>query len=292
MNKLPRMSPRTAAFCSQLANATPLMVLTGAGISTGCGIPTYRDERGVWLRSKPITHQEFVTDSRQRQRYWGRSTLGWATVSGAHPSQAHRALAALEAVGHITQVVTQNVDRLHQRAGTRNVIDLHGRLDRVHCLDCEQSLQRSTLQPRLLSLNPWLSRPVSELRPDGDADLAESDVAQVVIPDCTTCGGTLMPDVVFFGGSIPKERIAKAERALQRSNALLVVGSSLQVYSGYRFCRWAKSQDKPIFIVNPGITRADEMAHALLSDGADTALTALHHYLTLAPRRRSGTEIS
>ena len=231
------MNESIAATVAAVAASAPLLALTGAGISTASGIPTYRDERGEWLRSAPITHQEFVREPRQRQRYWGRSTLGWPAVRDARPTAGHRSLAALQRRGLVSQVVTQNVDRLHQRAGSDDAIDLHGRLDRVLCLQCDVALSRDALQEELLACNPWLARPVSSARPDGDADLAEHEVDAVKVPDCAACGGTLMPDVVFFGGSIPRTRIDACRAALNGAGALLVIGSSLQVYSGYRFVR-------------------------------------------------------
>lgn len=266
--------PRERFFSALLA-ARPLLVLTGAGVSAGSGIPTYRDRQGVWRRSDPITHQEFTGDPRQRRRYWGRSTLGWPAVSGAYPSRAHRALRELERAGVVSHIVTQNVDRLHQRAGSEKAVDLHGRLDRVRCLSCGTMSSRAALQARLLEVNPWLQRPVSALRPDGDADLRDEEIDRVTVPACDACDGMLMPDVVFFGGSIPRDRIRFCEEALRDSGGLLVLGSSLQVYSGYRFCRWAKRNQQPLFIINPGTTRADELADSRLSDEADPALEAL-----------------
>lgn len=261
-----------ALLADFLHQHAPVLVLTGAGISSGCGIPTYRDEQGQWLRSAPITHQEFLDNARQRQRYWGRSAIGWPAVRDARPSAAHHALTTLELEGQVAQVVTQNVDRLHQRAGTRSVTDLHGRLDRVKCLDCTAYLSRDTMQTWLLQHNPWLDRAAGDARPDGDASLAEHEVDGVVVPECPSCSGTLMPDVVFFGGSIPRDRVADCERALGEARGLLVVGSSLKVYSGYRFCRWAAAQNKAIALLNPGSTRADPLADVKLSARADDLL--------------------
>ncbi|MFT4769163.1 MAG: NAD-dependent SIR2 family protein deacetylase [Glaciecola sp.] len=257
-----------------IVDASPALVLSGAGISVATGIPTYRDETGNWLRSDPITHQEFVRDPQQRQRYWGRSLLGWPAVRDARPSAAHLILAHMERLGAITHVVTQNVDRLHQRAGSAKVTDLHGRLDRVICLDCKQSLSRDQLQGELERLNPGITRGTVSARPDGDADMPDSIVDSVTVPVCKQCGGTLMPDVVFFGGSIPGERVHEGQLALERARSLLVIGSSLQVYSGYRFCKWALQSDKPIFLINPGRTRADDIA-TKWRIGADRGLSAI-----------------
>lgn len=256
------------------ATAPPL-VLTGAGISAGCGIPTYRDNNGKWLRSDPITHGEFVAEARQRKRYWGRSALGWPAVASASPSLAHRCLAALEAQGRVTATVTQNVDRLHQRAGSVDVIDLHGRLDRVLCRDCGSEVSRDDMQTRLLAENPWLNRSTGDARPDGDASLAEEEVDDVAVPSCHHCQGTLMPDVVFFGGSIPPARVEDCRHRLRQAGSLVVIGSSLKVYSGYRFCRWAQELDKPILLVNPGVSRGDPLATHKLVLGADEALAAV-----------------
>ena len=258
-------------FFNEIVSLGPTLVLTGAGISVSSGIPTYRDETGTWLRSDPIKHQEFVANPRQRQRYWGRSLRGWPGVRNARPTPAHEDLVQLEQSNAVHSVVTQNVDRLHQRAGADRVIDLHGRIDRVRCLECDDLIHREALQGYLAKLNPTIATTELEIRPDGDADLADSLVESIVVPDCASCGGTLMPDVVFFGGSIPGSRVERCKQALADAASLLVIGSSLQVYSGYRFCRWAERMEKPIFIVNPGNTRADSMARKLLPASADQA---------------------
>ena len=257
-----------------LRDCSPFLVLSGAGISAGSGIPTYRDASGEWMRSKPITHQEFTGDEAFRRRYWGRSLLGWPAVRDARPSSAHRSLAILEDRGYVHTVVTQNVDRLHQRAGSSKVIDLHGRLDRVHCLNCGASLQREQMQLRLERMNPQIKQEHNIARPDGDADLADRMVETVSIPACDRCGGVLIPDVVFFGGSIPSAVTNAAKEALNESGALVVVGSSLQVYSGYRFCRWASQAGKSIILINPGPTRAEDLAQRWAVD-ADTGLAEL-----------------
>ncbi|MFK7830419.1 MAG: NAD-dependent protein deacetylase [Congregibacter sp.] len=264
-------------FTDELLSHLPALVLTGAGVSAGTGIPTYRDENGVWLRSKPITHQEFLQQPRQRQRYWGRSMIGWPAVRDATPSTAHRALASLELQNAITHTVTQNVDRLHQRAGSRNVTDLHGRLDRIICIACNALSGREPLQTRLRDENPHIRGELA-LQPDGDAELPEHLVDSVRVPGCEACGGELMPDVVFFGGSIPGSRIEKSRQAMRDARSLLVVGSSLKVYSGYRFCRWAAAEHKPVFLLNPGVTRADDMGMKWRID-ADFGLQELSRLL-------------
>lgn len=235
-------------------------VLTGAGVSAASGIPTYRDRTGRWLRVNPIQHQEFVESHSKRQRYWARSMVGWRGVGAALPNPNHHALAALERLGKIDTLITQNVDRLHQRAGSRNVIDLHGRLDRAACLQCGAFEDRDSLQKRLLTANPFVNEYSHIARPDGDADVPEDYILQTVTPECLSCGGTLMPDVVFFGGTVPKPRVEQCYEAIDRSAGLLVVGSSLQVFSGFRFCRHAQKRGIPIIIVNEGKTRADDIA--------------------------------
>lgn len=236
------------------------LVLTGAGISARSGIPTYRDASGKWLRNQPIQHQEFLQQPEKRRRYWGRSMVGWPGVRDARPNEVHLALTRLEQQGRVELLVTQNVDRLHQRAGAQQVVDLHGRLDRVICLDCGAGYYRDYVQQHLERLNPDHQGFHAQARPDGDADLSEEQVAGIRVFDCEACGGTLMPDVVFFGGSIPRVRVDHCEQALIAADGLLVIGSSLQVYSGFRFCRQAHQQGKPIVIVNEGTTRADELA--------------------------------
>ncbi|MEE4173761.1 MAG: NAD-dependent protein deacetylase [Xanthomonadales bacterium] len=261
----------------------PLVVLTGAGLSAASGIPTYRNDRGEWLRSDPIQHQGFVSRPEQRQRYWARSLAGWQPVQRATPNAAHRALADLEALGFVELLVTQNVDRLHQRAGSHRVVDLHGRLDRVVCRGCGANIDRSRFQRELLERNPGVAGTAAAPRPDGDADVPDAQVAGFDVPDCRTCGGMLMPDVVFFGGTVPRERVERVQSAIDRAGALLVVGSSLMVYSGFRFCRQVVEARKPLLIVNRGDTRADDLATLKLpADGAEV-LCALRNRLRAAP---------
>lgn len=242
-------------------NNPKIVVLTGAGISAASGIPTYRDEAGRWLHNEPIQHQEFIDELPRRKRYWARSMRGWPRVRDAAPNTAHHALATLEAAGHVSKVITQNVDRLHQRAGSQQVIDLHGRLDRVECLECGTFECRDRLQRQLEKLNPGnISQMTRAARPDGDADLPEDLVDGVRVPHCADCGGMLMPDVVFYGGTVPRSRVDDCMNAVENADALLTIGSSLQVFSGYRFCRHAAKTGKPIAIINPGVTRADDLS--------------------------------
>lgn len=238
-----------------------LLVLTGAGVSTASGIPDYRDAEGQWKRTPPLSHQEFLRSDSARRRYWARSLIGWPRVAAARPNAAHRALARLESAGCVHTLLTQNVDGLHQRAGSGRVIELHGSLDRILCLDCGETLTRIAVQRMLEAQNPaFLSLPAG-LAPDGDADLALADLDDFRVPECPRCGGLLKPDVVFFGASVPPARVEAALRALASADALLVVGSSLMVYSGYRFCLAAREMGKSIAAVNLGRTRADELLH-------------------------------
>jgi NAD-dependent SIR2 family protein deacetylase len=237
-----------------------VVVLSGAGISASSGIPTYRDSAGVWQHSKPVTHQEFLQDAARRQRYWARSMAGWPTIRDARPGAGHRALSELERAGNLSLLITQNVDRLHQRAGSQQVIDLHGRLDRVSCLDCGTFYDRETIQQLLFRDNDSPSYNGTSARPDGDADLPDDYVDSFTAPSCKNCCGLLMPDVVFFGGTVPKPRVASCMDAIEQCDALIAIGSSLQVYSGFRFCRQVIASGKPLAIINPGSTRADDLA--------------------------------
>lgn len=234
-------------------------ILTGAGCSTDSGIPDYRDADGDWKRARPVLFEAFMTDPLVRRRYWARSLAGWPRFRRARPNDAHRALARLQQQGRVEILVTQNVDGLHQAAGSSDVIDLHGRLDRVRCMACGSITSRDELQEELLRRNPnWASLDALQA-PDGDADLGELDFSAFDVPSCADCGGLLKPDVVFFGESVPAERVQACWRALERADAVLVVGSSLMVYSGYRFVEAAAAAGKPIAAVNLGRTRADAL---------------------------------
>ena len=263
-----------------------LFVLTGAGISAPSGLPTYRDEQGNWLYRTPIQHSEFLQQENTRKRYWARSILGWPAVRDARPNAAHQVLAQLEQQGRVELLVTQNVDRLHQRAGSRRVIDLHGRLDRVRCLDCGQLLERESLQRRLKAENPDFLRHGAGPRPDGDTDVPEPLVDDFRLPHCSQCSGTLKPDVVFFGGNVPRARLDSCITALRKADALLSIGSSLTVYSGFRFCRQAEKQGTPIAIINPGSTRGDPLASLKVNLTAEAALDSLPSQATASIRFR------
>jgi NAD-dependent SIR2 family protein deacetylase len=237
-----------------------LFVLTGAGCSTGSGIPDYRDLNGEWKRAtRPVMLQAFLADELARKRYWARSVVGWSRMRSAAPNDTHRALAALERDGGVEQLVTQNVDGLHHAAGSRAVIDLHGRIDSVRCMACGRRTPRADMQEELLQRNPSLADHQARPAPDGDAELDDVAFAAVDVPPCAWCGGLLKPDVVFFGEGVPKERVDRAMAALERSDAMLVVGSSLMVYSGYRFAVAMAQARKPVAAVNRGRTRADDL---------------------------------
>jgi NAD-dependent SIR2 family protein deacetylase len=241
-----------------------LLVLTGAGCSTESGIPDYRDRDGAWKRKQPMSYQEFIGSHEAQQRYWARAVIGWKRLRNVQPNRSHRVLARLERLGRVQSVITQNVDGLHQSAGSIQVLDLHGRIDAVECLRCRRSSHREPLQQRLEQLNPQWSERAALMAPDGDAVIDEADCGAFQIAGCEHCEGPLKPAVVFFGESIPSERVARAERSVQTADALLVVGSSLMVYSGYRLVRSAHDLGLPIMIINQGKTRADALVSSRL----------------------------
>jgi NAD-dependent SIR2 family protein deacetylase len=248
-------------------------VLTGAGCSTGSGIPDYRDDRGEWKRRPPVMIQAFRTQEAVYRRYWARAYAGWSRFSAAAPGAAHRAFAMWESAGTLAQLVTQNVDGLHQRAGSRLVIDLHGRLEDVICLGCGRHTSRAALQSRIAADNPeWAADAVAA--PDGDAEIPDAAIASFVAPRCEACDGLLKPDVVFFGENVPADRYARARDALDRADALLVAGSSLMVFSGFRFVRLAHEAGLPIAIVNRGHTRGDDLAELKVAHDVGVTLTA------------------
>ncbi|TNY27705.1 NAD-dependent protein deacetylase [Fulvimonas soli] len=251
--------PASGDLAAFLAGHRRLFVLTGAGCSTASGIPDYRDADGGWKRAQPVTYQAFMGEEATRRRYWARSLVGWRRFGRALPNDAHHALRRLEEQERLTLLVTQNVDGLHQRAGSRRVVDLHGRLDQVRCMACERRFPRQDFQQRLLALNPdWAALDAADA-PDGDADLDGHDFTGFAVPPCPHCGGVFKPDVVFFGENVPRERVQRAMQALDEADAMLVVGSSLMVFSGYRFAHAAARAGKPIAAVNLGRTRADPL---------------------------------
>ncbi len=252
-----------------------LFVLTGAGVSVASGIPGYRDLKGEWMRAQPIQWQAFRDSEHARRRYWARSMVGWPMVAAALPNAAHHALAQLGAAGRVERLVTQNVDGLHQRAGSADVVELHGGIADVVCLDCGVRHAREAIQMQLLSDNPGLADMTADASADGDAHLECDALDSFRVPTCPSCGGMLKPDVVFFGENVPRERVAAASHALQKADAMLVVGSSLMVFSGYRFCLWAASAGTPIAAVNIGLTRADALLSLKVQAPCADALAAL-----------------
>lgn len=293
MSNKPAAMQRLAAFCQ----AHPrLAVVTGAGCSTDSGIGDYRDALGNWKHSPPVQYADFMAagdaGAAARRRYWARSMLGWPQFERAGPNATHVELARLEALNRLTGLITQNVDRLHQRAGHRAVLDLHGRLDRASCQRCAKTVPREELQVWLTSANQALlpdlkaqlalekggADVVEQRAPDGDAPvtrIAES----FQIPDCADCGGILKPDVVFYGQSVPKPWVEQAYGWVEDADGLLVVGSSLMVFSSFRFCRAAVKAGIPIAIVNRGVTRADDLATLKLNVACAEALVGLSEQL-------------
>ncbi|MCG1055071.1 NAD-dependent protein deacetylase [Mycetohabitans sp. B5] len=252
-----------------------LFVLTGAGISTASGIPDYRDVNGERKGRTPILLQEFLRSPTARRRYWARSALGWKVLAQAEPSAAHHALARLEALGRVERLVTQNVDGLHRRAGQTGTIELHGNISRAICVSCGRVHAREAIQQRLEADNPVLQTLSANAAPDGDAHLESIDFDTIRVPVCDHCQGMLKPDVVFFGEGVPRERVNAAQAALAHADAVLVVGSSLMVYSGYRFCVQAARAGKPIAAINLGRTRADPLLALKIALPCDRALLSV-----------------
>lgn len=247
---------RLAAWLSGRSHVT---AITGAGVSTESGIPDYRDGDGNWKRSAPVQYRDFIGDEAVRRRYWARSFAGWPVFKAARPSAAHVALVRLGEAGRVGGIVTQNVDRLHQRAGSRNVIDLHGRLDVVRCLANGHRFDREAFQSRLRGANPDWDAASARIAPDGDADVEGVDFGAFEVPVCEVCGGMLKPDVVFYGESVPRETGMVALAATEAADGVLVVGSSLMVWSSFRLVRAAVARGIPVVAVNRGRTRADDL---------------------------------
>ncbi|WP_404419894.1 NAD-dependent protein deacetylase [Marinospirillum sp.] len=245
------------------------LILTGAGISTASGIPDYRDHQGHWKRRQPVEHEAFMAQPAVRQRYWARALAGFEAFRSAQPGIGHQALSLLEQQGRVHHLITQNVDRLHQKAGSRKVIDLHGRGDTVSCQSCGFRSMRYAYHQQLTELNGAFSDQQAQIAPDGDADLERNDFDLFRVLPCPRCSGIIKPDVVFFGDLVPQATRRAAEQALEEADALLVVGSSLMVYSGFRFCRLAKQAGKPLAAVNLGKTRADELLDLKITASVD-----------------------
>jgi NAD-dependent SIR2 family protein deacetylase len=264
----------------QLMHEKSLLVLTGAGISTSSGIPDYRDREGVRRGRQPMMFQEFLDSPNARRRYWARAMLGWPRVRVARPNAAHEALATLQTHRIITGVITQNVDTLHDQAGSHDVVELHGSLHWVLCLDCRQRTERDAVQKTLEAQNPYLAGVDATQAPDGDTLLEESFEARFQVPHCPHCGGERMkPDVVFFGENVAPTTAAKALSAVEQADGLLVVGSSLMAYSAFRLCRAIVDQGKPLIAINIGKTRADDLLDMKLEASCEQLLPRLTEQL-------------
>jgi len=270
--------PQTSALdrLRGLLAAGDVVVLSGAGLSTESGIPDYRGPSGALRRHAPMNYHAFVNDAAARHRYWARSYLGWPQIARARPNDGHRALAALQAAGVLSGVITQNVDGLHQAAGTRDVLELHGGLDRTLCLGCGDRAPRSELDERLRGANPGFGASIDEVNPDGDVELADAELVGFRMLDCRRCGGgPLKPDVVFFGENVPRERVQRSYDLVDAAATLLVLGSSLTVLSGFRFVRHAARNAVPVAIVNQGPTRGDQLATVRIDAPLGVVLPAL-----------------
>lgn len=259
-------------YARELLSGKNVLALTGAGISTDSGIPDYRGEGRV--ARHPMTFDSFMGSHDAQIRYWARSYVGWSRINEARPNLGHIALAKAERAGKLSHLITQNVDGLHQAAGSKKVVDLHGRLDRVICMNCKSLISRGQMDLLLQSLNPEVRKDITvEFTPDGDAEIETT--ANFKVPQCPKCGGVLKPDVVFFGENVPAERAEFAISCLDQADALLVAGTSLTVNSGLRFARAAAKADKPIVIVNLGPTKGDELASAKIEVNTSLALERL-----------------
>ncbi|MGN9811740.1 NAD-dependent protein deacetylase [Micromonospora sp. BQ11] len=253
-----------------------VVVLSGAGLSTESGIPDYRGPSGAARRHTPMTYQAFTRDADARRRYWARSHVGWRLIARAEPNDGHRAVTRLQRAGLVEGIITQNVDGLHTAAGGTAVVELHGRLDEVVCLDCGNATSREELDRRLREANPGFEAQVDAVNPDGDVDLAEEAVARFRTVDCTFCGtGMLKPDVVFFGETVPAPRVARCFAMVERARLVLVLGSSLTVMSGRRFVLRAAKLGIPVVIVNQGPTRGDAYAQLTVDAPLGRLLPAL-----------------
>ena len=262
-------NPEAAA----IIGAGHVTVLSGAGISLASGIPTYRDALGQWLGAEPITHQAFMRDAIARRRYWARSAHGYPIMSKASPTEAHVALASLEQMGLLRECITQNVDVLHEAAGHHSVLHLHGTIEAVLCTACGHRYERQEIQKAIETLNGINeTQTIDAPRPDGDIPVSAEWIEEFQVPDCDRCGGFLKPDVVFFGGNLAPQIKEAALMAVDESSALVVVGSSVQVFSGYRLCRRAAERGIPILLINPGQGRADEIATHRMIYPAEIAL--------------------
>ena len=273
------MADKIAQLAQFIDRHPRLLVLTGAGMSTASGIPDYRDKDGVRRGKAPVQGPEFRKLDAVRRRYWARSMVGYPALAQAAPNAGHRALAEMAWQRRIGALMTQNVDGLHQRAGSEAVLELHGNIHQVVCLACDAAYARAFVQTQLLDANPRLATVSAGMAPDGDAHLEPDMLEQFHIPWCVQCGGMLKPDVVFFGDGVPPARTSAALELMDQADALLVVGSSLVVFSGYRFCRMAAQACKPIAAVNLGKTRADDLLSLKVEDSAERILPAVLAHL-------------
>lgn len=290
-------SPKTAnvTAVAELIASGDVVVLSGAGISTDSGIPDYRGADGV-RRVMPMQFGEFIATTGARRRYWARSYVGWQRFRAAEPNDGHRQVARLQAAGFVHMLITQNVDGLHQAAGSTQVIELHGSLAEVVCLTCRSTWPRPAVQEAMDAANPGFtayllgvvedgSRVSSQIRPDGDVVLPDEAIDGFVVPTCPRCGAdTLKPDVVFFGEAVPKPRVELCIAAVERARSLVVIGSSLAVMSGYRFVRQASAQGTPVVILTRGATRGDDQATHKLDAPITSTLASVTAALGLAPR--------
>jgi NAD-dependent SIR2 family protein deacetylase len=281
-------SPAGLDALADLVHDGGVAVLSGAGLSTESGIPDYRGPTGAARPSSPMTYQVFTADPAARRRYWARSHLGWGLVARAQPNAGHRAVAALQAAGVVDGIVTQNVDGLHTAAGARDVVELHGTLDRVVCLDCGDRSARGFLDTRLREANPDWSADVTGINPDGDVSLPDEALDGFHVVPCVVCGGVLKPDVVFFGETVPPDRVAASFARVEAARVLLVLGSSLKVMSGHRFVLRAAKLGIPVAIVNQGETRGDPHAALKLHAPLGRTLTSLVDAVVPATALRSG----
>ncbi|MEM1231542.1 MAG: NAD-dependent protein deacetylase [Pseudomonadota bacterium] len=258
-----------------------LVAVTGAGLSTASGIGDYRDREGNYKRPPPVTISAFTASHAARQRYWARSLYGWPAFAAARPNAAHAAVARLEHAGMLAHTITQNVDGLHQAAGTRALTELHGNLRWVHCMECAATVEREVFQSELRGRNEQLLGLRATPAPDGDADLQDAQLDAVQVPDCAVCGGLLKPAVVFFGDTVPAPVVSAAYEQVDAARGLLVLGSSVMIHSSFRFCRRAKERGIPIYAVNLGRTRADEWLSMKLEAPCEEVLPGLCDVLGL-----------
>jgi NAD-dependent SIR2 family protein deacetylase len=252
-----------------------VVVLSGAGLSTESGIPDYRGPSGMARRATPMTYQAFTRDPVARRRYWARSHLGWRTIGDAAPNAGHRSVARLQELGTLSGIITQNVDGLHQAGGARDVVELHGNLAQIACLECGTRTPRGDLEARLNEANPGFTAAVSAVNPDGDVELDDADLDGFVVVDCLACGGLLKPDVVYFGETVPPDRVSRSFALVAAARTLLVLGSSLTVMSGRRFVLRAAKDGIRVAIVNQGATRGEPYAGMTVDAPLGIVLPAL-----------------